>query len=166
MIKAYAASQLRNQCRLLILGDGELRDQLELQIDAAGLSEDVLLPGCQSNPFPFFKRAQFMLLSNYSEGFPMVLIEAMALGLPILSVDCPTGPPEIIIDGVNGRLIEMDNAELLTTSMDDLFQQPELLSRFSTNGKAAIRHLTTQVIRQQWLALSGDDKVRDDVNIS
>ena len=82
--------------RLLILGEGVLRPKLETLIDKLNLKKRVLMPRTQRNPFKFLARAQCFVLTSLWEGLPNVLIEALALNIPIISTDCLTGPREIL----------------------------------------------------------------------
>lgn len=88
--------------RLIILGDGVQRDELESMIRDRHLEDFVRLLGRRSNPYQFLKNAKGLILSSYFEGFPNVLLEANALGLPVLANSCPGGINEIVIDGKNG----------------------------------------------------------------
>ena len=100
-------------CRLIVLGEGRLRPQLEGQVRALGLEDRVSLPGWAENPYALMSRAALFVLSSRHEGFPGVLIEALACGCPTASTDCPAGPSEIL-----------ENPELLAPVGD-----PEALSQ-------------------------------------
>ncbi len=90
-----AISNLKN-IRLYILGDGILRLELEDLIQSMQLEEKVFLLGFQSNPYSYLKKADLFVFGSNHEGFPNVLLEAMACGLPILSTNCKSGPSEIL----------------------------------------------------------------------
>jgi len=92
--------------RALILGEGPLRSDLEAQIAGLGLTERVRLLGFQANPYCFMRRADAFVLSSRFEGLPTVLIEALALGVPVISTDCPHGPREIIEGAGSGVLVQ------------------------------------------------------------
>jgi glycosyltransferase involved in cell wall biosynthesis len=82
-----------------------------------GLEQDVALPGFVANPFPFMKRAAMFALSSRWEGLPTVLIEALALGTPVVSTDCPSGPAEVLEDGRWGRLVPMGDEVALSEAI-------------------------------------------------
>ena len=154
MIDAFAESKAQEDCDLIILGEGELRNDLELQIKRLELESKVHLPGRLKNPFKYMKNAEFMLLSSRAEGFPMVLIEALSLSCPAVATDCPTGPREIIQKGVNGILIEMENKAELISSIDTLFHNNELRLSFAKQSRDSVNHLAVENICPKWIALS------------
>lgn len=105
LIRAFALVRKNMVARLLILGEGENRAELEALISELGLAEDVSLPGFHKNPFAFMARARLFVLSSAWEGLPGALIQALACGCPVVSTDCPSGPREILQDGRLGRLV-------------------------------------------------------------
>ncbi len=109
----------RSQALLHILGSGPLRDELQQQIDATELGAHVRLRGFVANPYSFFRRAQLFCLSSLYEGFGLVLAEAMACRVPVLSTDCPSGPREILQNGRYGRLVPVANSNLLADAIED-----------------------------------------------
>ena len=79
-----------------MLGDGELKENVEKLISDLQLKEKVILPGFKKNPFKYISRADVFVLPSFYEGFPNMLVEAMACGTPVIATDCPTGPAEIM----------------------------------------------------------------------
>jgi glycosyltransferase involved in cell wall biosynthesis len=154
MIDAFAESKAAENCDLIILGEGELRGDLERQIKTLKMEDRVHLPGRLKNPFKYMKHAEFMLLSSRAEGFPMVLIEGLTLSCPAISTDCPTGPREIIQKGVNGFLINTDDKPALIESIDTLFYNDEMRSSFSKNSQNSVSHLAVENICKEWITLS------------
>ena len=96
LIEAFARSRIAG--KLLILGDGPERDALTRQVEALGLAGRVVMPGFSANPFPTLARADFYVSPSNAEGFPNSLLEAMSVGLPVISTNCPSGPSEVLAD--------------------------------------------------------------------
>ena len=124
LIRAFARVRRERPCRLVILGDGSARGALEELIDTLGLSADVDLPGFQTNPYPFISRAALFALSSAWEGSPNALTEAMALGTPVVSTDCPSGPRELLEDGRFGPLVPVGDATALAAAMAATLERP------------------------------------------
>jgi glycosyltransferase involved in cell wall biosynthesis len=130
----YAFAKLRKQraARLLILGEGELRSELESQISHTGLSEDIALPGFVENPFSYMRRAAVFVMSSAWEGLPSVLIQAMACGTPVVSTDCASGPSEILENGKWGRLVPVGDVDTLARAMAETLDEtihPDITTR-------------------------------------
>ena len=113
LIKAMELIKDRTDARLVIFGEGHLRDSLQAQISGAGLQDRIDLAGFTDNPFAHFRRTDVFVMSSDWEGLPTVLIEAMACGAPIVSTDCPSGPNEILRGGKLGSLVPMGDPEAL-----------------------------------------------------
>jgi glycosyltransferase involved in cell wall biosynthesis len=108
---------------LLILGEGRERRHLERLVSHLNLKGAVSLPGFLKNPFPYMQRASLLALSSICEGLPVALVEALALGIPVVATDCPSGPREILDNGRFGRLTQVGDeaglaGEILRT-LDD-----------------------------------------------
>jgi glycosyltransferase involved in cell wall biosynthesis len=125
LIRAYARLRQRRSVRLVILGEGEARGELEDLIARLGLAEDVYLPGFVDNPFAWMRQARLFALSSRWEGLPSVLIQAMACGAQVVSTDCPSGPAEILEDGRWGRLVPVGDPEALAAAMDAALDDDE-----------------------------------------
>ena len=132
LIRAFALVRKERPARLMILGEGEDRPTLEALVRYLGLEEDVKLPGFVENPYQYMKAAAVFALSSRWEGFGLVLVEAMAVGTPVVSTDCLSGPAEILEDGKWGRLVPVGDAEALAgaiiSALDDP-PDPECLHR-------------------------------------
>jgi glycosyltransferase involved in cell wall biosynthesis len=126
----HAFSYVRGElpARLMILGEGEDRSRLETLVRKFRLEGDVDLPGFVGNPFPYLKKASVFVLSSAWEGLPTVLIEALALGTPVVSTNCESGPAEILENGKWGKLVPVRNAEALARSIIEMLNQEERAS--------------------------------------
>lgn len=110
LLRAFAeVSRRAPGTGLVIVGQGPLQEELAKQAADLGIGDAVHLPGFRENPLPYMVRCDVFVLSSRREGLPNVLIEAGALGVPVVSTDCPTGPREIIGDKPNARLVPVDD---------------------------------------------------------
>jgi glycosyltransferase involved in cell wall biosynthesis len=110
--------------RLLILGDGPLRAELEAQISALGLGGNIQLVGYVANPLKFFSRAKVFVLSSLVEGLPNVLVEAMMCGCTPVSTNCPTGPDEVLEGGRFGYLVPVQDSEAMADAIGKALDSP------------------------------------------
>lgn len=124
LLDAFANLTKRKNARLIILGEGRLRAVLQAQIDDLGLTDKVVMPGFCDNPYAYLKRADLFVLSSLWEGFGNVLVEALAVGTPIVATDCPSGPAEILQNGRYGVLVENNNRAALEDGMLKALEQP------------------------------------------
>ena len=124
LIRAFAQVRARQPCRLLILGEGNARPRLTALIAELGLADQVALVGFQVNPYPFLARAALFVLSSAWEGSPNVLTEAMALGIPVVATDCPSGPAELLDGGRYGPLVPVGNVAALAGAIAATLARP------------------------------------------
>jgi glycosyltransferase involved in cell wall biosynthesis len=124
LLRAFAQLRQRRAARLVILGVGELRDELAAQVSSLGLAADVEFAGFQENPFAFMRRAAAFVLSSAWEGFGNVLVEALACGTQVVSTDCPSGPAEILDGGRFGHLVQVGDASALAAAMEAALVHP------------------------------------------
>jgi glycosyltransferase involved in cell wall biosynthesis len=113
LIRAFAKVRQTRPARLVILGWGPDKSELEILIQTLGLDADVALLGYVENPYAYMTKSSVFVLSSAWEGLPTVLIEAMALGIPVVSTDCESGPAEILAGGKYGYLIPVGDSEAL-----------------------------------------------------
>lgn len=136
LLRAFALLVREHPARLLILGEGPLRHDLEELVLQLGIAEHVSMPGFEPNPYAYMARAKVFALPSRYEGFGMVLVEALALGASIVSTDCPSGPREILEGGRWGRLVPVGDvdalAKALIASLDAPHQPvpPEALNKY------------------------------------
>ena len=125
LLRAFAAVRASTDARLLILGEGGLREELQALAQSLGLGpDDVQMPGFAANPFAYMARAAVFVLSSRWEGLPGVLIQAMACGTPVVSTDCLSGPREILEDGRWGRLVPVGDVEALAQAIRAVLSSP------------------------------------------
>lgn len=124
LIAAVSAVRATMDARLIILGEGPLRVGLQQQIDDLGLSDAIRLHGYAADPFPILARASLFVLSSIREGFPNVLTEALACGVPVVATDCRSGPREILADGEFGTLVPVGDADSLSRAIKEALARP------------------------------------------
>jgi len=124
LVDAFAILRRSQACRLIVLGDGRQRERLRKRARKAGVDADVDFPGWQSNVHAYMQRACVFALSSRWEGSPNVIVEALALGTPVVATDCPYGPREILQNGRYGRLVRVGNAAEMANALADTMQHP------------------------------------------
>lgn len=147
LIRAFGRVRQERACRLMILGEGPLQPELESLIAEFGLSASVSLPGFCANPFAYMKRASLFVMSSAWEGSGNVLVEALALGIPSVSTDCPYGPRETLADGKYGPLVPVGDHEALARAMLQTMNNP-LPSDFL---RQAVTEFTIEYSAQRYL---------------
>lgn len=123
LIQAFARIFAKRPVRLLLLGEGDLRNELERTVLELGLGQSVSFLGFVSNPYAYMSRASVFVLSSRWEGLPGALIQAMACGTPVVSTDCPSGPREILENGKWGRLVPVGDADALALAIEQTLDQ-------------------------------------------
>jgi glycosyltransferase involved in cell wall biosynthesis len=150
LLRAFAMLRKKQKIRLVILGEGNLRAQLEALIKELGIEDDVQLPGFNSNPYAFMKRASVFVLSSVLEGLPTVLIEAVALGTPVVSTDCKSGPKEILGGSGYGTLVPTQNPEALAVAIEKTLNSPR-----QTIDQNKLKRYTSEEATNNYLRTAG-----------
>ncbi|MBK9132162.1 MAG: glycosyltransferase [Gammaproteobacteria bacterium] len=130
LIRAFARVRASRACRLILLGRGRLQSVYEMLATQLGVAEDIAFPGFAENPYSFLACARLFVLSSAWEGSPNALTEALALGVPVVSTDCPSGPRELLDAGRYGALVPVGDdvalARAMAATLDDPLPAAEL----------------------------------------
>jgi glycosyltransferase involved in cell wall biosynthesis len=144
-----AFKRIRNDvcCSLVIAGDGPLRREVDLAISALDLGEDVISLGWVDNPYPLMSRATALVLSSDYEGSPNALLEAMALGCPVIATDSPGGSREALLNGEAGILVPPRDENALAAAITEVIEDDSLRETLIARGRsAALAHSPDRVI--------------------
>ena len=150
LIRAFSNSQNKNWM-LYLVGEGESRNDLETLISTLNLKEKVKLLGSVEEIQKVYSEAKIFAFSSIFEGFPNALIEAMHFGLPCISTNCPTGPSELIYDGENGFLINVNDTKALTDKLNILMEDSELRISFGQKAQSTVSKFNAENIAQEWI---------------
>jgi len=118
LLRAFQLLVQKRDARLIILGEGEDRDELEKLVIDLNLFEKVSMPGYADNPYAYMSKSSLFVLSSAWEGFAVVIVEALSCGSTVVATNCPSGPAEILDDGRFGSLVPVGDAETLADAID------------------------------------------------
>jgi glycosyltransferase involved in cell wall biosynthesis len=124
LLRAFARASAHQPMRLIVLGEGEKRTELEQLARSLDISQHVCFAGFAANPFSYMARAKMFVLASRWEGLPNTLLEALACGCPVIATDCPSGPAEILDGGRYGRLVSPGDVEQLASAMLETMAEP------------------------------------------
>lgn len=136
---------------LHLVGDGELREGLQKQIDDLGLTDTVCLGRAETDMPSVYQGASVLALSSHYEGLPMVLLEAQATGLPIVSFACKCGPKDVIEEGVDGFLVEEGEVEMLARRLMCLMKDEKLRKQMGAAAFVRSERYAEERIMKQWM---------------
>ena len=156
LIQAWALVQQDKRFadwQLDIFGQGEWKDMLEKLIQEKGLTQTARINRPTNAIGKEYSRSSLLVMSSHYEGFPMVMIEAMACGLPVVTFDYKCGPRDIIDDGMNGFLVKEGDIEGLATAMIKIMENDILRQRMSHQARKVTEQYSEEVVMQQWLSL-------------
>jgi glycosyltransferase involved in cell wall biosynthesis len=153
LIKAFSLVRQSLVCRLLIIGKGEEEGKLVNAVNALELRDDVDFLGFQRNPFKYMARSSLFVLSSLYEGFGNVIVEGMALGLPVIATDCPSGPSEIIEHGKNGLLVPVKDERALAQAILYVLTNDELRRKLAHEAKMRSHFFDLNRIVEQYSAV-------------
>jgi glycosyltransferase involved in cell wall biosynthesis len=141
--------------RLVVLGEGPERAPLEALRAALGLAGRIELPGQVADPSSWLRAADIFLLSSRAEGFPNVLCEAMAAGLPAVATDCPSGPADIVTPEVDGLLVPAEDPAAMAAALARLIAAPDLRRRFAQRAPDVLERYSLAAVLAQWELILG-----------
>jgi len=149
----YKTKQEIENSILLIIGFGPLRDKLEKLIKKKNLEDDIILLGLQENPYKYMAKSDIFVLPSILEGFPNVLLEALACGTPIISTNCESGPYEILDNNRYGFLTKTMDAEDLADKMIFLARNKEAIKKYSKLSLMRAENFNEEKFLNEWLNL-------------
>ena len=150
LLKAYARTD--QSMPLLLLGKGKLKDEIEQLVVELNLEEKVVFLGFQENPFPYIKHPKFKVLTSDWEGFALVIAEALVLGTPDISTDCPSGPSELLPDN---NLMPMSDVDAISEKLSLAMKNPE---QFFSEFDGSLLPIT---IAKKYIAFASDSKIKE-----
>lgn len=136
--------------KLRIVGSGSHQEKLQKKIEKFHLQDSVKIVPATKDICSEYQNASAFVMSSRFEGLPLVLIEAMSAGLPIVSFNCETGPEEIVVDGKTGILVPPLNTSLLAKAIDDLLMNEEKLQQFSESSLIQSQKFSLGNIISNW----------------
>ena len=146
LLRAFRLVRQKMKARLVIVGEGELREEITGNARRLGVGEDVVITGFQKNPFGFIKRADVFVLSSFFEGFGNVIVEAMALGVPVVATRCPTGPGEIIRSGHDGLLVPVGDDSAMSEAILRLLTDSAARDKLTVQGRLRAEGFTVETM--------------------
>jgi len=152
LLEAFAQiADLHPEMILEFYGDGDTRNGLELRTQELGLTERVIFHGTQYDIPEKIEKARIFVLPSKVEGMPNALMEAMALGMAVISTDCPCGGPRTLIQqGENGILIPVDDEDALVLALLQILQNKEYEEKLGKNASKLLEELSPEVVNAKW----------------
>jgi len=151
LLRAFALAQKQvANLKLLIIGEGEQHDNLAQLARELGVTDDFELYGADSNPYKFMKRASAFVMSSLWEGPGHALIEAVSLGAPSVSTDCPSGPRETTLNGKAGLLTPVGEPAPMARAIVKLLTDARLAASVSAAGRANADRFMEATVAKEW----------------
>ncbi len=149
LIKAFFNVN-RGDWELILIGEGEERSNLKRLTQQLGISSIVHMPGRIKEPDAILRHAKIYVLSSLYEGFPNALLEAMRAGLAVISFNCPSGPADIIQQGINGILVPAQDSDALVEAISILIKDKTLRNTLAHNALNVTEQFSLEKVMQQW----------------
>ena len=154
LLNAFSKSKVYEiGTKLLLIGDGSSREFIISKIKALQLENQVQLLPFQKNVIPYIQHSKCAILTSRFEGFPMSIIESLAAGIPVISVDCETGPKEIIQNNHNGLLVPNHDENALAMAIKTMIEDQKFYQTCKNNAQKSVEHLSLNTIAKQWKQL-------------
>lgn len=152
LIKAWSliSPASRSGWRLDIFGQGEWEEMLKNMITDLGLSDSVSVNRPTQRIFDEYSASAFLAMTSHYEGFPMVMIEAMACGLPVVTFDYPCGPKDIITEGVDGLIVKDGDLQAFADAMASLMNDKALLESMSAEAPKVVDRYSEEIVMEKW----------------
>ena len=144
--------------KLTVYGEGPQRPELEFLVSKHGLQDRVRLPGVMKDLRPVFCRASLFVLPSRFEGYPNVLLEALACGCPVIATDCPGACAEILAQGRYGTLVPSESAECLAAAMKEMLENYRRRATYSARAEEALEGLDLESIANKWIKIFTETK--------
>lgn len=163
LLKAFRDVVSKRSAHLLLIGDGELRKDLVAEVKRLDIEDKITFLGWQSNPYKYIMNSDIFILSSIYEGFPNVLLEAMACGCPVISFNCPSGPREILSPDDNvgedikrakyGVLVKREDESALAKAIEELLDDNDAMSFYRNAGKERSLQFDLPIIAKEFESL-------------
>lgn len=151
LISSFEESGLwEDEVYLVIMGDGPDKEEIIHFAGQTASSKFILFLPFQNNPFGIIKKAHFVTLTSKYEGFPMVIVESLSQGVPVVSLDIVSGPNEIIVNEMNGLLIEKRSIPLFARAINRMMTEEQLYQRCKDNSRSSVQKFSMQEIGKKW----------------
>ena len=134
LLRAFALVTQHVRARLVVLGEGQLEQQLKQLCSKLGIEDRVWFLGFKHNPYKYMRNADLFVLTSQSEGFGHVIVEAMAVGTPVIATDCKSGPGEIIEDNKYGLLVPVGDHRALAERIISVLENEDLRNGLKLAG--------------------------------
>jgi len=154
LIESFYKSRLPQKgIKLIIMGDGADKVKIKNLVTSLNLEDSIVFQGFKENPFPLVKHALFAVLTSNYEGFPMVLIESLAMGTPVVSVDCKSGPSEVVVTGKNGILVPFKDEKAYVEALNTMIENRKFYIQCKAGAIQSVSKFKVENIIPQWQAI-------------